>query len=280
MKLAMACLFAMALLEAAGGQVATPVVLNHAFVVPDEATYQAVVNSTFMREEFGAFESRTTVRKDMTYTGLYWYGTNTYFELLQPSPRQGPPNGIAFGVESAGGLQALIQQGVPGQIYPVTRQAEGKDVNWFHMLGIDTGTKNFPVELFVIEYEPDFLKNWYANLPPSSASIRRGDVLTRYAAKVDRLKQRETGLLHDVSAIHLVLTPDQQMQFAKVCDQLGFKLSKGTSATCTGPDIVFIIDAPGTGRNGITSVEFRLNHEKLGEQTFRLGSSTLEFSGH
>jgi hypothetical protein len=279
MKLSVLVLLASAVSGSAVAQPNVEVFLNHAFVVPDQATYNAIANSSFMRDEFGAFESRTTVRKDMTYTGLYWYGTNTYFEILQPSSRPGPPSGIAFGIEKTNGLKDIVQSGVKGQIHPVTRQAEGKDVNWFHMLEIGR-RPDFPIELFAIEYEPDFLDKWYPQFPPSTASIRRKDVLTRYAAKVDRLRQRETGLLGDIVAIHLVLGVDHEKEFLQTCRKLGFEVVELKPAICKSLDITFTVAATGSGRPGIASVEFRLNHPKPGQQTIYLGTSTLDFRDH
>jgi len=255
------------------------VFLNHAFVVPDAATYEAIANSRFMREEFGAFESRTTVRKDMTYTGLYWYGTSTYFEILQPSANDRSPSGIALGVEEKGGLKALVAGGVPGEIATVTRQAEGKDVNWFHMLMIAPNANQQPVELFAIEYEPDFLSNWYPQLPPTRPSIRRSDVLTRYAAKVGKSEQRERGLLQDVAAIHLKLAPEEARELLSLCGKIGYKVTHGSPATCIGADVTFTVDEETTSRQGITSVEFRLAREKTGDQKIQLGTSTLQFHG-
>lgn len=253
------------------------VFLNHVFVAPDSATYDAIVGSKFLREEFGAFEERTTVRKDMTYTGLYWYGQNTYFEILKPGASDHSPSGIAFGVERSGDLKALHEAGIPGEIVPVTRQAEGKDVNWFHMLmiagGEDTATK-----LFAIEYEPEFLRNWYPQFSPAKSSIRRSDVLTRYAAKVGRAEQRQNGLLRDVAALQLNLAAAETKQLLDVCRKFGYVVKEGATASCIGPELTISVQNSNRGRRGIAAVVFRLGTKKTG--AMRFGSSTLDFRGH
>ena len=276
----LAVLLALLLMTTAQSQDRTQVFLNHAFVVPDQATYDAIAQSQFMQKEFGAFESRTTVRQDMTYTGIYWYGTDTYFEVLMPSASEQSSSGIAFGVEARGGLQSLVNVGVPGEILPVTRQAEGKDVDWFHRLEINFSGKH-DAELFIIEYEPDFLSHWYPQFPPQNPSIRRSDVLERYAAKVGKAAEREHGLLQDVSAIHLLLPPAEVEHLLGLCSKLGFTVKRGSPSVCNGPDLALVLDeAKGKpGRTGITSMEFRLTREKTGEQSLRLGTSTLEFKG-
>src|ERR1041384_4010416 len=86
------------------------VFLNHFYVVIDSATYKDIQQSPFLRKEFAVAEQRTTVRTDMSYTGLYFYGTNTYFEFFDvssDSSRQVGFSGIAFGVDQAGELQAV-----------------------------------------------------------------------------------------------------------------------------------------------------------------------------
>jgi hypothetical protein len=52
--------------------------LNHFYVVLDSATYKAIEQSPFLRKEFAVNEQRTTTRTDISYTGVYFYGTNTW----------------------------------------------------------------------------------------------------------------------------------------------------------------------------------------------------------
>ncbi|HEY4771382.1 MAG TPA: DUF5829 family protein, partial [Myxococcales bacterium] len=85
------------------------VLLNHFYVTPDRATFEAAESGDFL-QRFGALEKRTTVRKDTTYTGLYLYGEHTYLELLHPdSASFGAPSGIAYGVETPGELVEVCQ---------------------------------------------------------------------------------------------------------------------------------------------------------------------------
>ena len=84
-----------------------PVFLNHFYVVLDSATYKDIEQSAFLRREFAVTEQRTTVRTDMTYTGLYFYGTNTYFEFFDVSSDASSQvgfGGIALGVDQQGEL--------------------------------------------------------------------------------------------------------------------------------------------------------------------------------
>src|SRR5690349_16886108 len=112
--------------------------LNHAFVVPDTETYEAIRNSEFVKQ-FAVWEERTTHRKDITYTGFYLYGRHTYFEFLKPDDRT--PVGtskIAFGVDRTGDLDLLQKRaeaaGIKTEIKTITRSFNGKDVDWFRSL--------------------------------------------------------------------------------------------------------------------------------------------------
>src|SRR5687768_1865513 len=109
-----------------------PVFLNHFYVVLDSATYKDIEQSAFLRREFAVTEQRTTVRTDMTYTGFYFYGTNTYFEFFDVSTfsRFGF-GGIALGVDQEGGLAAVARE-LPDSFsvdqQPITRQYNRKQV--------------------------------------------------------------------------------------------------------------------------------------------------------
>ena len=70
-----------------------PVYLNHFFLTLDSQTYKEINESSILKDEFAAFEQRTTVRADMTYTGIYFYGTRTYFEFFEAGKNSGRAEG-------------------------------------------------------------------------------------------------------------------------------------------------------------------------------------------
>ena len=87
--------------------------LNHCLLVLDSATFKAIERDAFLRREFAPSEQRTTNRTDISYTGLYFYGANTYFEFFdaanQPLGKLGDC-AIAFGVDQAGTLEPLRRE--------------------------------------------------------------------------------------------------------------------------------------------------------------------------
>ena len=93
-----------------------------------------------------------------------------------------------------------------------------------------------------MEYNPDFLSSWYAQLPPAQPSTRRADVLERYAAKVNRTRERSEGLFLDVARIRLLLESSEAKQFEGICKIYGFQVSRhGKETSCKGPEIEILI---------------------------------------
>ena len=190
--------------------------LNHFFVVVDPATYQAARSSAFLTTEFAPFEARTTVRNDTSYTGIYWYGRRTYFELFEPGS-QGPAGkgGLALGVEEPGASAVVRRRwedaigGAGGG--PVTRKTETDEVPWFEM----TYAREIPgLRVFLLEYHREFLARWYGELT-KSRSITRADVLDRYVAKIGQSDRREKALLQDVVGLEIALEPADRETLVK-----------------------------------------------------------------
>jgi Family of unknown function (DUF5829) len=158
-------LLTLASISAAGEKPASSlrVSLNHFYLALDPDTYAAIEGSDFLQKEFAVFERRTTVRTDKTYTGIYFYGTHTYFEFFDASRQtefQQDHSGIAFGVERPGALktlQARLGLDPPGLI---TRQDKGVQIPWFYMLDLEKFFPDSVLDSWVMEYHPSFLTQW------------------------------------------------------------------------------------------------------------------------
>jgi len=260
-----------------------PVGLNHVYLVVDEATYGALAASDFLRERFAVGEERTTVRRDLSYSGLYLYAGSTYFEFLPPTPAAGlveGASGLALGVDETGGLaaleRALAGRGVPAAGGPVTRELDGVAVPWFAILGVEmpAGT----LSLFAMEYDPGFLAGWHAGLPPEGPSVARADVLARYAASLDRTDLRERAPLVDVREVHVALDEAQRERLLAVCAAAGHAIERaGDAWFVLGPGFRLRIegsDEPG----GVVGLELALR-APLERAPLRLGRIELSFAG-
>ncbi len=235
---------------------AVPVLLNHFYVTPDRATFEAVERSDRMRE-LGAVEKRTTVRKDATYTALYLYGENTYLELLHPdSDSFGAPSGLAYGVEAVGAI-SRVAAATGGEVRTVTRG----EVPWFFMC------RPLPqmraLADWAMEYIPEFFARFHPDAAPAAPAIARSDALTRYAASCGTLRAREQGLFEDVTALGIALPPaDLELWRARPLRVSGAELRVSQSA----------------GRDGVRSVRLRLRRDS-GHSVWQLGSTTLTLDG-
>ena len=245
--------------------------LNHCYVAPDRATFDAAAQDPFLSSRFASFEQRTTRRTDHTYTGLYYYGDHTYFELLEPGRGFGSGSAIAFGVEEPGAIARL------GKPHPITREAEGRQVAWFHTVSDGDAFAQSDLSSWIMECDPRFLAQWYPALPPAERGIQRKQLLDRYVAHTGRPR----GLFQDLTRVELVLAASDLDAFAKQCERFGYRLERdGLAIACTGPEVVLHL-TPGhpPARLGIAKVTFRLRGAAPKREAHRLGTSTLELDG-
>lgn len=217
------------------------VLLNHFYVTPDRATFEAALRSP-AAQALGAWEERTTVRKDASYTGLYLYGENTYLELLHPGSKLGAPCGIAW--HGRLGEPTLLYRGeAPWFLMSKLPQLEGLS---------DWG----------MEYVPEFFQRFHPELPPASPRTDRADALTRYAASCGKLRQRAEGLLEDVTALEVSLSPtDLRLWKARALELEGAEIRLAQSS-----------------RTAITAAHLRLRRD-AGKSTHSIGSTTLTLDG-
>lgn len=253
--------------------------LNHAYITPDAETYEAIRNSDFVKQ-FAVWEERTTHRKDMSYTGFYLYGRNTYFEFLKPSDAgKGEGSQIALGVDVAGGLETLQKRaqaaGMKTEILPITRDFNGKDVAWFKMLQ-RTDKEGPSVGIWTLEYEPTFLTEWNPRTD-KKGGIRREDVLTRYAEVVNQ--KPEEKMMGDIKTVFIEVPANAVAQSMNECKVLGLEVSQTeTNVICSKSDFAIRINSRG-GTPGVSAIIFQL--EKSAKPNhYDIGKSRLVVVGH
>lgn len=257
------------------------VTLNHFYVVVDAPTYEAARTSAYLTREFAPFEARTTVRNDKSYTGIYWYGRRTYFELFEPG-EQGPAgaSGLALGVEEPGASAVVKKRweaalGTAGG-GPVTRKTETDEVPWFEM----TYAREIPgVRVWLMEYRPDFLARWYGSLT-KARSITRADVLDRYVAKIGESERRGSAELKDVTDLVLALPAVERETLVRQLRAVSWAATDdGADVVCRGPEGEELrLVSPGRGIAGIREVGFSLQHE-IAKASHRIGNAELRVDG-
>lgn len=236
----------------------TEVLLNHFYVTPDRAAYEAAERGGFL-QGLGALEKRTTIRRDTSYTGLYLYGEHTYLELLHPdSASFGAPSGIAYGVETPGGVAEVCQGLRAAKLEEVSRG----DVPWFRSCR--------PEQLqglaeWVMEYVPAFFRGFHPELPPAEPGITRSDALTRYAASCGKLHERAAGLFEDVTGLEIALGRREA------------ELWNARTLRVADADIRVTAAAEGSP-TGIRTARLRLRRD-AGSSVQQIGSTTLSLDG-
>jgi hypothetical protein len=273
---AMAVLLLCGLASGEEKPVRTPVFLNHFYIVLDGPTYKAIEQSPFLRQELAATEKRTTVRTDRSYTGFYFYGTNTYFELFDGSDpgTAFTGDGLAFGVDETGGLRAL-GEGVFIAPKPITRLYEGKQVPWFHMAGFKGLPENADLDVWLMEYHPDFLADW--NPRPGSQGVTRKEILHRYAAVLKDVPARP--LLQDVTALTIAVDEPLRQKLAGILEPLGYSARREGGATILkGPDAELRLVLKTATARGIREITLRVRERPRGQNELRFGpKSVLKF---
>ncbi len=257
--------------------------LNHFYATVDSVTYAAIEASAFLREQFAPFEKRTTVRNDSTYSGLYFYGDETYFEFFEENhgDRKLGDAGMALGIETPGGsagLRAKWEKQRPSLTTMVTRQLDGTPVDWFHMTSYEETRAKSAVEglrFFAMEYEANFVKRWN---PASNSSIAQRAILAAYCEKLNLSQVREKSLLGNVRQLEIAAPEERVRVRASQLEGAGWKLKAHRKGIlCVGPNAsVDLRFAPEP--QGVKAVEFTLKNPGR-EQTLKIGASTLEIRG-
>ncbi|MGA9769356.1 MAG: DUF5829 family protein [Blastocatellia bacterium] len=265
-----------------------PVYLNHFFLTVDPTTYKEIWDSPFLKDEFATFEQRTTVRADMTYTGIYFYGTRTYFEFFEAGKASGRAegaSGIASGIEETGGSDQLKERlesflKIKATKSIITRKMDDKEIPWFHSVGGNFVDRTPMLMSWTMEYHKDFLNSWYPDLSPASRGITRREVLERYTAKLGDNEKRKQKYIDDVTEMHLALDDKARSQFVKEREAFGYKITGNAGQTvCEGPEIKYIIRQQTPESVGITAIKLSLRKNKTGQKVYRFGrKSVLQFN--
>lgn len=253
-----------------------PVYLNHFYAVLDSAVYRKIEGNTELQDRFAVFERRTTTRTDRSYTGIYFYGESTYFELFDREGRglgNSTVAGVAFGTDRAGDAEAILDDwkaaGLKPDEMPVTRGFEGRQIPWFHMFGAQPRAGNSAIDFWSMEYDPRFLKQWNPGLPPS-AGLRRADILARYAAALQLDPSRKW--MKDVTGLRIALDPADAARLAAEAGRLGWQV---TPNSLRGPGIDIEFEPATPTARGIREVRFSLRGAPPKPIVYRFSSTCV-----
>jgi Family of unknown function (DUF5829) len=261
------------------------VFLNHFYVVLDSPTYNAIENDAFLRRHFAANETRTTTNAEMTYTGLYFYGRNTYFEFFDigNSPKdQVGDSAIAFGVDQPGAIRILQKKLGPSlepNLKSVTRLYNGEQIPWFLMATSRTLPYESGLSCWVMEYQPEFLNNWNPQPKGTNRGITRTEILRRYT---EVLPQVEEQRLEDVVGLTVAADASDKNSLIDFCLQLGYQIERKQNEDVValhGSDFILLLIPATESVRGIKEIKMRTRNLPGLEKEHQFGRSTLKFAG-
>ena len=250
--------------------------LNHVYFVVDEESYAKLAALEYLRGPFAAGEVRDTVRRDMSYSGLYLYGDETYLEFLPagaaPQLVEGG-SGIAFGFDRPGELARAQERLTAAEVMSfageITRAVGEAQVPWFDILGVQVPHVNSKLSLFAMEYDPGFLGAWRAEAS-DDAGIARREVLSRYAATC-----ASPGALRDITAVHMTLDEAERERLAAVVRAWGWQVEEQDGRwVLDGPGVDFFV-TPSDEPGGLTGLDLRVD-ETLEAGVHDWACATLE----
>ena len=264
--------------------VAPEVYLNHLFVVVDSSTYEDIVTSDFIKNEWAHFEERTTVvGNNISYTGAYIYGENTYMEFFDSAKKPSSitpalTSGIAFGVDKKGKfkvIQKKLKEYKNAVSYLGTWELEGTQIPWYHAAFVFYGKAKRNIHTWIMEYHQDFLRKWHPELEPVSGGITRKDILKRYAAKITKPLQPGRKIFKDIIGINLRVNKEEIEKITGELDVFGYEMRQdGNRMIWHGPYIMLTIENTDEGEGRITGIEMRLNHNPHPKASFKFGESS------
>lgn len=262
------------------------VLLNHLFLSVDALTYQSIYTSDFLRNEFAVSESRTTVRPDYPdgYTGLYFYGHETYFEFFDAENSTFTLNsfGIASGYETKGKLQAVykaMESKHDVRPYQVGREVNGNTLDWFTTLPAHHERFRDKLVLWAMEYNDSFISNWLGADNHLQGSILQRDVLTAYVIKLEQEEIKKSALMKDITAVDIMLEQQDLLVYSDIFVGFGWGLETVDECYLLSSQTTTISLCPTTAdaQPGIHRIMFSLNRKYDGAEQKTFGSSILKF---
>ncbi|MCA0894936.1 DUF5829 family protein [Microbulbifer agarilyticus] len=144
--------------------------LNHLVVVLDEQSIRAIEDSEYLKN-FVDYEKTVVTASDGTsWTGRYLIGRSTYIEFFAAGDYPGVVAGdlgMAIGPDQVGGIDILEKNlSASGAKFGRTiqkRNFDGEEVDWFHLVGMDTNEVLF----WAMEYIPGYFEHPSANKEPA-----------------------------------------------------------------------------------------------------------------
>jgi hypothetical protein len=247
-------------LGAVGQDSVPPVYLTHIGIYVSPETYEALKASALIREEFSGFREATNQAEGgaLTYTDLNIYGMHTYFEIFETGYSE-----ISHNVEPPGRISLTMWIDHRTQL-PILR-----DRLPVASLSTRRDAQNQPWYDFLDEHvaKAEGVTSWVAGRYPD------GVVRSVRGYQPDRL-------LHDLVSCTVAVQASEREKLVRNYRAYGYAIREDRSrAIAAGPEFTLTVLPARRGQPRTASIEMTLNHEKDGEQHYRMGDAELQFAG-
>ena len=271
-----------------------PVLLNHIYIVLEPNTYNAIVQSDFVKSTFANGGERT-VTATTSWTGAYFFGQETYLEFYNPEKNTDPHNkvvgnsGVIFGIEQEGGSAALqyalrrtdsaFVATTATVLFPRKIGASAtnikapntpeKEVAWTYFT-----QPNYQNQMqrrfksWTMEYHPKYLQSAYTDSKPAEHGITRRQYLMR--------QYDSTKLVRNITAVCIALDSVEKSRFIRELKASNYAVREGKRETnAVGNNCTFRIIPATASKQGIIEVRMSLNRS-VPHQLYTFGEhSTL-----
>ena len=258
------------------------VVFSHMAMPLDSATFVAMLNSPFLRAEFGGFEERPSAPGSTNASFLY-YGRDSYLEFLSPRPTFPPGSEqLAFIVERSGDLHravdALLARRPRVIAYSLNFRRLGADsVPIFYRARIRPAVQPLPqprsAELPVIyadilERHQGFLRRADPTIPRDSIGVTNVEYLSR--------RWKPGAYLGSVIGVTVAADSADVAALAGDLSALGYEVRQAVDtviATRAGFSLSLL--SATAARRGILALRLATQRPKEGQKIYRFGPRSI-----
>lgn len=243
-----------------------PVELNHVVLSVDQATYDAIVTSAYLRDVFANGGVQTIAAgPDESWTGRYIVGENLYLEVFGPQGREGRKPGfiaLAFSTRSMGDIDRIeerLRELAGERVHRIlrTRQVRSEVRNWFHAVSVDPPSLDRRFGAWIMESHPDNLRRLGL---PADRLVARDEYLIALRRTRGQPLPAPSRLFRDITRIDLALTEKEANDLATLLLAAGWDGETTgvgrTRLSGRGLELDIRVDPEPHGR--LRSVEFAL----------------------
>jgi hypothetical protein len=276
-----------ALLQAAPAQQLPTVYFNHAPMFFDQATLDDLSNSAFLKDEFSTF-AKATIQRDggkWSYTGVYIFGSATYFEFFPggtvglPGEPVFPTGQVTFAmwIDDREQLPMVCDslKAHTNGVCELALQKDGKDLNWYDALRAkyspDPSVRAF--SWLMALYGGDDLKKRVPDLKPDEDGTTREKSLKRPYAP--------NKLFRGITGVRLTVNRLERERLSQEFKAYAYQIrEEGDKTIAAGHDFELIMVPAAANGSRQIAISMKLNRRKDGPQTVRIGkTSEMRFNG-